>query len=374
MGHSVTVVTSNYYFPFPNYNQTVKPILGQRKRPLGKRRERGISTIRLKSAFQLPGGFTAWLSDLQPTLMKLEPDVVFANGVFQPLALQIALLKKKLGFQLIYDSHASSFNTDLQASFLKKTYMKIFKVIAVPFIKSSANDFTAVGESEKQTMLTELGLPPKKVKLIHLGADTDVFYPDQKSRQLVRQKLGVTNDQVLFVHAGKITENKDLHILIPAFAEVSRSKPELKMLIIGSGPTKYIKLLKKLAKNNDCDRAITWLPPLPHHQLAKHYRAADIGVWPGDLSNTIQECMACATSVVIARKISESQDTSHLSTSRGVFTYQRYSIISLSKTLSKLVLPKTKLKYLGAEAQKIIDRGFSWQQIAKHHLSLVQDE
>jgi len=152
------VVTSNYFFPFPNYNQTVKPILGQRKRPVGKKKERGIATIRLKSTFQLPGGFSAWLSDLLPTLKKLKPDVVFANGVFQPLALQIALLKNKLGFRLIYDSHASSFNTSLQATFLKKAYMKIFKIIAVPFIKSAADGFTAVGESEKQILITQFNL------------------------------------------------------------------------------------------------------------------------------------------------------------------------------------------------------------------------
>ncbi|MEN8252848.1 MAG: glycosyltransferase family 4 protein [Patescibacteria group bacterium] len=371
LDHKVTVVTSNYFFPFPNYENTVQSILGERKREIGRKKERGIDSIRLKSSFQLPGGFVAWLDNLEETLAKLKPDLVFADGVFQPLALQISLIKNKQKFLLAFDSHASSFNTDLHSSFLKKSYMFLFQKLLIPKIKSAANVFTAVGESERKTLIKEYGLKARQVRLIHLGADTSIFYPDLKSRSIIRKKLKVSDKEILFVYAGKITKNKDVHVLIPAFAKLLEKQSKSKLLIIGTGADKYMKKLVNLAKESNCYENIIWLPQQKHKKLAQYYNAADIGVWPGDLSNTIQECMACGKVVILANKISKQQSSKHLTKSMGVFAFKRGSIRSLSRVMINLCSSKTKLTQLGKESQKTIVTEFSWKQIAKKHLEVL---
>src|SRR5574340_713911 len=76
MGHRVTVVTSNYFFPFPEYEKSVQLILGERKRKIGKFVERNIKTIRLAAGFSL-NGMVLTLRNLSLTLKQLQPDVVF---------------------------------------------------------------------------------------------------------------------------------------------------------------------------------------------------------------------------------------------------------------------------------------------------------
>ena len=51
-GHTVAVLTSDRYFPFPEYDTTVKPLLGKRIVGSGQREERGLNVTRLPVAFE----------------------------------------------------------------------------------------------------------------------------------------------------------------------------------------------------------------------------------------------------------------------------------------------------------------------------------
>src|SRR2546430_6066479 len=52
LGHIVAVLTSDRFFPFPNYDATVGPVLGARVVGRGRRTEHGLSTYRLPVAFE----------------------------------------------------------------------------------------------------------------------------------------------------------------------------------------------------------------------------------------------------------------------------------------------------------------------------------
>ena len=66
------------------------------------------------------------IAGLGKILSEIKPDAIYFNGVFTPLAAQVAYFKDKWKFKLFYDNHASTFNTKLRDSLVKKTYMFIF--------------------------------------------------------------------------------------------------------------------------------------------------------------------------------------------------------------------------------------------------------
>ncbi len=370
LGHQVTVVTSNYYFPFPHYEKTVQPILGKRRQPLGQRQERGITTIRLAAAWQM-GGTVLALKKLHSTLVKLQPDVVYGNGVYFPLTYQVAISKLRLGFPLVYDTHASTFNTNLHDTFSKRLYLTLFR-LGLPLLKRAVTAFTAVGTSEQLLLCREFGLTKQQVKVIPLGADTLQFHPDAHLRQDCRKKLKLHEAEVVFIHAGKLTAEKDVHVLIEAFGQVAHRHPAARLVIIGNGAEDYVQRLQALIKNLDLVNRILWLPPQPSTDLVKFYNAADVGVWPGNLSNTIQEAMACGKPVVVAERISAGQTTKHLVFQQATAQFSRHQINQLAKVMSKFITNSAYRQHAGEDALTLIQDRYSWDRIAQAHLKVYK--
>lgn len=105
MRHDVTVVTSDRYYPFPDYDKTVKKVLG--KRLIGKKVELvdGFKIIRLGVLIEV--GSQVILNGLEKTIKEIKPDVVICHEIGTFNSFKIARIKKKLKFRLIYDSHGS---------------------------------------------------------------------------------------------------------------------------------------------------------------------------------------------------------------------------------------------------------------------------
>ncbi|MCM8786987.1 MAG: glycosyltransferase family 4 protein [Candidatus Omnitrophica bacterium] len=373
LGHQVFVLTSNFYFPFPDYQNTVYKILGERKRKVGEFIEEGIRVYRLPLLFEFGNSAVAMLKNLRKTLSKIKPDVVFSDGVFTPLAFQVAYYKKKIGYKLFYDNHASTFNTNLYNTLPKKIYMFFFKKFLMPFIKKNADGFTAVGESEKWLLCKEYSLKDNEVKLIPLGADTSIFYPDKRKRELMRQKLGIKENEVLIVHAGKITKNKDVDILFKALKIISKSEYNWRLLVISGGEKKIIDELKDFAIQNNFSSKIIWQAPVENKKLADFYNASDIGIWPGDLSNTILEAIACGLPVILPKFISRNQKSDHLLKEKNGLSFERKNFNELSDKIITLLNEKNLRELMGKKGEELIRKDYSWQKIAQKYLSLIKN-
>ena len=92
--------------------------------------------------------------------------------------------------------------------------------------------------------LTQYKLAPRKVQLIGTGVDVNRFEPH---RDLVaRQKLGVTEDEVLFGYVGGLRPEKNLSLLLRSFH--ASQLPNAKLLLVGEGPCRpeLESLLRKL--------------------------------------------------------------------------------------------------------------------------------
>ncbi|MBI3379827.1 glycosyltransferase family 4 protein [Candidatus Gottesmanbacteria bacterium] len=369
LGHEVTVVTSDRYFPFHDFHKIYKGILKERIINPGKFIEENVSVIRLPVLFEFGHGSAIYLKNLFSTVKNISPDIIEVDGVFSILSWQISTIAETLGIPLVYDSHASTFNTKLNDTFIKKIYYYFFKLFAIPHIKRCAKYYLAVGESEKYLLQREYSLKDSEITIIPLGADTSKFKFNEKHRNDLRKQLRIPNNTVVFIYAGKITPNKDIHILLDAFNRVSRNIPNVKMLLIGDGNPTYINTLEDKIKEYNLETSIIFHPFVKHKDLAQYFSAADIGIWPGNLSNTILEALSCSLPIIVPKVISEAQTSDHLVSYKNGFQFKRGSRSSLADAIEKFK-NKTIRKQMGEASKRLVMDFFDWEAIAEKHLRI----
>jgi len=372
MGHKVYVVTSNYYFPFPDYENTVYNVLGNRKRRSGVFREKGITAYRLSLLYQSKNGAVTLLAGLGKTLLEIKPDAVYVAGVFSPLAAQVAYYKRKIKYKVFYGNHASEFNTKLRDTLSKRIYMRMFKKIFIPYIRQKADGFSAVGESERYLLSREYGINIQKILLIRLGANIPKYCFQKKKR--VRKKLGINREEKLIIYAGKITENKDIDILLRAYKLVNIRIKNTKLLILGGGASVYFKKIKAII-NDDLGGKVLLHPPVQNRYLQDYYCAADLGVWPGDLSLTIIEAMACGLPIVLPKHLAKGkgQTTKHLVKYNNGLQFKRGNISELAEKIIYLLLHSTERKKMGKASASLAKEEFSWRKAALQQIWLYEN-
>jgi len=199
------------------------------------------------------------------------------------------------------------------------------------------------------------GVPRSKLKLLSLGTDTDVFHPaesasDQAARRELRASLGFGDEDTVCVYTGRFSNAKNPLVLAKAIDALVDTELSFKGLFIGDGNQK-----SEIAA---C-RNVVIVPFMPHSQLAKHYRAADIAVWPRQESLSMLDAASSGLPLVVSNKIGEPERVSG-----NGRTYEEDSVVSLMEELRLLKDPERRRVYGAAGRSKMVDR-FSWNRFAR---------
>lgn len=360
LGHDVTVLTSDRYFPFPNYESTFTALLGNRHVGTGKRIEEDISVWRLPS-WEIPGSPLIFLRGLEQAVFTIHPDVIYCHGVYSLTSYLAARLKKPIGYTLAYDSHAAAFNTPLTDTLAKRCYFSLYQRIFAPVIKQEADAIFAVGDDEQKFLKDTLKLVDYAVPIIRLGVDTLRFRFSQSERERIRKELGISEKDLVVVCAGKMGKEKDIPVLVEAVNQLGMKN--IRLLLIGDG-----------YDGNASDQVkdpfqLIHIPYVPNEKLPDYFSASDIGVWPGNFTMTILEAMSCSLPVTLPQQSS----TKYLEKSNGVQWFTRGNSKELSDRIRFLASSPDKRKMCGRNARNYVEKELSWSIIAKQTLSLVTD-
>lgn len=365
-GHEVHVVTSDRYYPFFNYDQAFKPMLGERILGPGVSEEDGVNVHRLPVWYERPTAGFILLKGISKLLKELKPDIVVSHGIITPNAYFSGKLKKKLKYKLIYDNHAAPFNTDLNNTPLKRLYLNLWKRTVRPKILRNADTIVAIGPAEQDLASDILRVHNDDIKIIPLGADTHRFSPDESLRKKTREALGLNDDTILLIHAGKITPNKNVSILLKAFHQICKEFPQTKLILIGNGPDEHIQELKTLLSELRLGDNVIWKDFVPNKDLVNYFNAADIGVWPGNPSNIIQEAIASGLPVIIYPH----PTTEFLVEKKNGFTMDAQNLQrSLSDHLRELITKYSLREKMGKKGRKFAEKHLSWDVLSDHFLS-----
>jgi D-inositol-3-phosphate glycosyltransferase len=172
-----------------------------------------------------------------------------------------------------------------------------------------AADLIVANTDEEARQLVELyAAEPGRLRVITPGVDLDIFRPGDE--HAARRSLGIPQDALVVLFAGRIQPLKAPDVVIKAVAELVERRPSLLGQLVvpviggpsGSGldtPRGLVDLAGSLGVRD----VVRFIPPAGQAELAEYYRAASLVVVPSyneSFGLVAIEAQACGTPVVAA--------------------------------------------------------------------------
>ena len=159
-----------------------------------------------------------------------------------------------------------------------------------------ADAVITVSEELRQQAIAQ-GVSADKVTAILNGCDTSVFQPGD--RAAARAQVACDASDELIVYAGNLLVTKGLGELMDAFVELAKSRPRLRLAVVGQGP--YKETLASRAAAAGMENRVTLPGRCDAAGIARWMRAADVFCLPSyseGCPNVVVEALACGRPIV----------------------------------------------------------------------------
>lgn len=216
-----------------------------------------------------------------------------------------ALARDRWGVPLVHSMHtmAKVKNDALAAD---DTPEPVARVMGEEQVVEAADVLIANTDIEAEQLIDLYDADPGHVEVVHPGVDLDVFRP----RSDVRAGLGLRDDAVVLLFAGRIQPLKAPDVLIRAVAVLLDRRPELRPRLVvpvvggpsGTGLDRP-SALAGLAEDLGVADVVRFVPPVEQSELARWYAAATLVAVPSyneSFGLVAAEAQACGTPVVAA--------------------------------------------------------------------------
>lgn len=359
-GHQVQVLTSNRYFPFPDYSASAGKILGPRILKAGSITKNGVKIIRQPVQFEIFA--RAIFTGHQEVLQSFKPDVVIVNKVAGFHSVRLAQLKSQFGYKLVsYDSHLPSEfyreNVGIKR-LIYGSYAKLFGGI----LNSKVDKFVAVQEGTIEIMKDFYGVK-KNIEYIPLGTDIDQFRFDKKQRLLLRTKYRIKNKDFVIIYTGKIVEAKGVDLLFKAFGELIKLHSDIKLVLIGDGVADYKQKCLSLVPIQN-HNSIIFAGFQKNDDLYKFYSMSDVGVWPLQESTAMNDAAACSLVFIANDQIGTKTRVSM----NNALLYKKDNVDDLTKKIEYLYSHADERKQMGQRGRQLVEAKLSWAKIAQQYI------
>jgi glycosyltransferase involved in cell wall biosynthesis len=141
------------------------------------------------------------------------------------------------------------------------------------------NDWVITESRTTHVTLKRWKIPEKKLLIIPIAINTDLFQPSSSIQQKFRNELGINQDELVVGYIGKMVSYYKLENIILALDNSKMLKDSnIRGLFIGDGPVRS--KLENMFKERNIDAIFTGT--LPHIDLPGYYNAMDLFIFPLD--------------------------------------------------------------------------------------------
>ncbi|MFM1920842.1 MAG: hypothetical protein RLZZ303_2476 [Candidatus Hydrogenedentota bacterium] len=367
LGHEVLLLTSDRLAYHPAYKETMKWSDNDRIVGTGRFVEDGFDVVRLRTTWEWGAHWWVYCPDLWKEINAFKPDIIHLHCINGMLSYQTMLGNLFRGYTLIVDDHNNFFNK-VPYTWKKWVFYQGIKHFLMPVMIRAVKRVLPMSHEVREYLYSELGVPREFTTLNHLGADPEEFKRNEEEGRRIREQYGIGPDRVVIVNSGKITEVKDNHILLEAFAKVLREHPRAFLLMIGNAPEPYKSQLQTIIDRHGMGDSVKWLSFLPHDQLTAHYSASDIGCWPGDWSCTVIEAASCGVALVQPDLLY----TKYSSANGNSLNFERGNADDLADKLGALVGDDERRRDMQRRSRELIERELNWDALARQTIDIYQ--
>jgi alpha-1,6-mannosyltransferase len=267
----------------------------------------------------------------------------------------------------------SFYHTDYPTAYLRPVVTRFFGHRAGIFAEKLGQQYVRlVYKKFKVTLTASQRLKEKldwlKISQVHylpLGVETRIFHPGKRNSSL-RQKLGLTRQNILLLYVGRLDPEKRVHIILEAFRQIPAPHP-FHLLCIGDGPLK-----NQLIENTSSNPRIKILPYENNRKkLSEFFASADIYITAGP-HETFGLCVLEAQSSglpVIGVRAGALLE-------RVPETVGLLGSVDSPSEMTQNILKLSQLNYrkLGRNARWFTEQNYSWDQIFAHLLQLYEQQ
>jgi glycosyltransferase involved in cell wall biosynthesis len=215
-------------------------------------------------------------------------------------------------------------------------------------------------EFAKRQASEVLGVPAEKLSVAYYGVEKR-FAPGPRPEALVR-RLGLEG-QIVALFMGGLETRKNLGFLLDVWAEVVRGRPDVRLIVAGSGP--HLPRLQRQAAQLGLERHVLFTGHLPESEKVDYYRAADLLVFPSLMEGfglVVVEAMSCGLPAIISNRGSLPE---LLCDGEGGFVCDPTDRGAFVRSVLRLASEPDLRKKLGSANRERVDRMFRWDLCAE---------
>lgn len=357
LGHEVVIVTSDRYFPFPDYESTVKNILGERRVGEGLFLDKDIKIHRLPVRFEKAA--RVWLKGLKKTLSQLKPDVIICHGLFNFSAIRLLFIAKRLNAKIVFDEH--TIPSIIREGILSKGVYGFYRLFLSRYVEKTASKIIGISDGCITVLKEQLGFSDRKLEMIPLGTWLDVYKPMPELRTAKRRELGIADHQIMVLYTGKIYEGKKAEDIIRAIDDLNRPDIAIVSVFLSGVADSFQREWDKVV--SAAKHRVVCLKMVKQDELPAFYNAADIAAWPGLPTISTIDATACGCPIICSDDLTERfRDNSGLGVKEGDYD-------DFKKAFYTLLLDKDLRKTMGQNALDLAKKEFDWRVIAQKFIA-----
>lgn len=227
-----------------------------------------------------------------------------------------------------------------------------------------ANLIISDSYATKYDLIKAYQIAETKIKVIHLGVDHSIYYP-QNDKNL-RGKLGLPEDGKLLLHVGVEKWHKNIPNILKALSLLISQMGKVYLIRIG----KKSKESERLINSLNLSEWVIYRIGLSEEELAKHYNACDVLIFPSFYEGfglPILEALACGLPVVVSNTTSLPEIGNQAAIYCSPLDY--YDIAEKIKTVLADEDLRSKLTEEGVKQSK----NFTWERCGEEVWRLYQE-
>ena len=256
----------------------------------------GLRLIRLKYSFFVSKTLSKKIKKvkgLYNLLLNIKPDIIFSHSTsYYSLLDCIKYKKNHKNIHFVADNHASKYNSGKNFwsdFFLHKGLYKFVTRKALKYLDA----YYYIGIDEKRFAMTKYKVPDELLSFYPLGGYVANDEQYKLARNKTRELLGCSEETILFVHSGKMSEEKKTKQLIQSFSKVKDER--FMLIIIGSFDECEQEKVMELIKKDERIRFLGWKNS---QELFDYLCAGDVYCQPGSVSATLQNSICCRCAIM----------------------------------------------------------------------------
>lgn len=219
-------------------------------------------------------------------------------------------------------------------------------------VARSLDNIVTVSSASRRDIVSDFGVAPSRVHVLHNGVDADLFSPQPDIQRLPYQIMAT---------ASADTPTKGLHVLLAAAAKLRASYPKLALTLIGrprpGGDT------ENLVAQLGLEAQVRWVKDADHPTIVKLYAESTLAVVPSlyeGFGLPAVEAMACGVPLIS----SDGGALAEVVGEAGVVV-PAGDVDALARAIDGLLGDQKARDELGRAARARVEAHFSWDVCAR---------